>query len=140
MQRPEITFYKERLDKDATHKHCCLCQYGKKEGIILWRVEFRGGFFGFHWLLCNRCRFRMFVAMGGKLVPEGLKEPKQRVSNKGRVRWSRYFEMSWDRRAILDAGFDVREYQYNSDAFEFVDGIPRRKRKKKKKRKKRGLA
>ena len=142
MQEPIITFSKERIDKGDEGLHCCLCRYGKKAGVILWRVEFRGEMLGFHWLLCNRCRFLMFQAMGGKRIDtlahedaptwanELVKKPKQKVSDKGKVRSSYYYSCSWDRRAIMDAGYSAKEYQSNPDAFKFVDGVPHRKKKK----------
>lgn len=134
-ENPSITFHKERLDKDAEHKHCCLCRYGKKKGIILWRVEFRGEFFGFHWLLCNRCRFRMFVAMGGKRINRSddwknlVAKPEQKVSSKGKVRSSFYWSCSWDRREAMDKGVSVKEYE--SKMNQKMDKARRKKKKRK---------
>lgn len=147
MQEPIITFLKERLTKNAEHKHCCLCMYGRKAGIILWRVEFRGEFFGFHWLLCSRCRFLMFIAMGGRRI-EGLasedaptwankivKKPKQKVADKSRVRTSDYFEMTWDRQKAVDHGIPLHAYEKDPGAFDLETGKVIKRKKKKKKRK-----
>lgn len=138
MQKPKITFSKEIISKGDEHLHCCLCQYGKKEGIILWRIEFRGEFYGFHWLLCNKCRFAMFVAMGGKRLKNYssdagplMKEPKQKISNKGKVKTSYYHSMSPDRQAALDKGMSVKEYEGKHQKW-----LEKEKRKKKSKKKK----
>jgi hypothetical protein len=83
MEKPKITFTKMKITERKSHLHCTLCRYGIDKGIILWRVEFTGPNIRFHWLLCNQCRFQIFVAMGGKKIndlPKGLIKEKVRMN------------------------------------------------------------
>lgn len=142
-QAPKIKISKEIISKGDEHIHCVLCQYGRKEGVILWRIEFSGEIFSFHWILCNRCRFLLFKATGGKrlknledmvekkqisshLYDLFLSEPKQKISSKGVIKSSYYYSMSADRREALDNRISVREYE--NKMFRKMD----KKRKKKK--------
>jgi len=144
----EIT--KEAISKGDENLHCVLCSYGKKAGRILWRIEFVSETYRFHWLLCNRCRFNLFVALGGKrmetlvagesmsvgniipIVQRLVKEPKQKISRKGKVRSSYFYSLSHDRRAAIEAGFTLQFYEQNYKDFDFKTGKAVYKGKKKK--------
>lgn len=149
-QAPKIKITKEIISKGDERLSCSLCDYGKKAGIILWRVEFSGECFRFHWILCNRCRFILFKVMGGKrihnlflamadsnsnktieMVGKLFHLPKQKLSNKGAIKSSYYHSLSPDRQEALDSGISLREYE--NKMFRKMDKIRKKKKKKIKK-------
>lgn len=111
---PSITFFKQILVADD-HNRCQFCDYGG-ENKVVWRIEFKGKNYSFHWLACNRCRFMIFKAFGGKRINTSeswkdlLAEPKQQLSIKD-AKSSKYWALSWDRREALDRGESIQQYE-----------------------------
>jgi len=114
MASPAIIFFKQILIKHD-HNKCQFCGYGG-QGKVIWRIEFVGDGYRYHWLACNKCRFRLFLAFGRKRInrnkdwKELCKKPAQDISSKG-AKSSRYWALSLDRREALDRGETVSQYE-----------------------------